>query len=98
MCRGNKASQLTVDHKPNLTSERKRIQNLGGSINYDGSDWRIKGYSLSRSFGDIDAKPFMSHMPNIYRYKLNKNDKFIIFACDGLWDVLSISGSCKLCK
>ena len=28
-------------------------------------------------------------MPEIYRYKINENDKFVIFACDGLWDVIS---------
>ena len=28
-------------------------------------------------------------MPQIFRYNINNNDKFIIFACDGLWDVFS---------
>ena len=85
----NSVLQLTEDHKPNDVNEKKRISQLGGKIYYDGYDWRIKDLSLSRAFGDIEAKPYVSHLPQIYRYKLNDNDKFVIFACDGLWDVLS---------
>ena len=85
----NNVEQLTEDHKPNTNKEKDRIKKLGGNIYYDGYDWRIKDLSLSRAFGDCEAKPYVSHMPEIYRYKLNPNDKFVIFACDGLWDVIS---------
>ena len=85
----NSVLQLTEDHKPNESNEKKRINQLGGKIYYDGYDWRIKDLSLSRAFGDVEATPYVSHLPQIYRYKINNNDKFIIFACDGLWDVLS---------
>jgi serine/threonine protein phosphatase PrpC len=87
--RNNQAKALSEDHKPNSRKEKKRIGQLGGSIEYDGSDWRIKGLSLSRAFGDVEATPYVSHRPDIFKYKLCKDDKFIIFACDGLWDVLS---------
>jgi len=87
--KNNEVIQLSEDHKPNSNEERKRIKKLGGKIYYDGYDWRIKDLSLSRAIGDVEAKPYISHLPQIYRYKLNKNDKFAIFACDGLWDVMS---------
>jgi len=87
----NNAVQLSHDHKPNSVSEKKRIEQLGGKIKYDGSDWRINDLSLSRAFGDLESKPYITHLPQIFKYNLNKNDKFIIFACDGLWDVLSNS-------
>ena len=87
----NFAVPLTVDHKPNLLKERKRIEKLGGKIKFDGSDWRIKDLSLSRAFGDLDTFPYVTHKPDISKYSLNKKDKFIIFACDGLWDVMSNS-------
>ena len=83
------AEQLTLDHKPNVPNEKKRIEALGGIIEYDGYDWRIKGLSLSRAFGDLDCNPFVNHKPDIYNYEINDDDKFIIFGCDGLYDMLS---------
>lgn len=84
----NIAEQLSQDHKPNSPEEKIRIEKLGGKIEFDGSDWRISNLSLSRAFGDLECTPYVTHLPQIYKYKLN-NDKFIIFACDGLWDILS---------
>lgn len=83
------AIQLSIDHKPHLDNEKNRINALGGEIEYDGEDWRIQGLSVSRAFGDIDATPYVTHKPEIFKYSLKKNDKFFILACDGLWDVLS---------
>lgn len=85
----NIAEQLTQDHKPNSPEERLRIEQLGGKIEFDGSDWRIKDLSLSRAFGDLECTPYVTHLPQIYRYRVSSSDKFIIFACDGLWDVLT---------
>ena len=87
--KNNEAVQLSIDHKPNSKNEKQRIEQLGGKIRFDGSDWRIRDLSLSRAFGDVDATPYVTHLPQIYKYNLNKKDKFIIFACDGLWDVMS---------
>ena len=83
------AEQLTIDHKPNQIHEKQRINNLGGKIEFDGYDWRIKNLSLSRAFGDTDTTPYITHIPDIYNYEINKDDKFIILACDGVWDVLT---------
>lgn len=88
ICRNNFAMPLTKDHKPHWPEERARIEKLGGTIKFDGFDWRIKELSVSRAFGDLDATPFLTHRPDLFRYKLDKNDKFIVLACDGLWDVL----------
>ena len=88
LCRDNFAMPLTKDHKPNWPDEKHRIEALGGQIIFDGYDWRIKDLSVSRSFGDSDSVPFLTHRPELFRYKLDKNDKFIVLACDGLWDVL----------
>jgi len=85
----NLHQQLSIDHKPNVKSEKERIKKLGGKIKFDGADWRIQDLSLSRAFGDTDTSPFVTHKPDIFRYRLNKKDKFVIFACDGLWDVVS---------
>jgi serine/threonine protein phosphatase PrpC len=88
-CNKNKqAIQLTKDHKPNAPEEKNRINKLGGKIVYDGYDYRIMGLSLSRAFGDLDAKPYVSHKPDIFKYDLLAGDRFIVLACDGLWDVM----------
>lgn len=84
-----KAIQLSTDHKPHYRSEKKRIEALGGKIKFDGVDWRIGDLSLSRAIGDLDNTPYVTHKPELFRYRINANDKFIIFACDGLWDVMS---------
>ena len=41
-------------------------------------DWRIKDLSVSKAIGDLDATPFLSHKPDLFRYKLDKNDKFFV--------------------
>jgi len=89
LCRDNFAIPITKDHKPHWPEEKTRIEKLGGNITYDQYDWRIKGLSVSRSFGDIDATPYLTHKPDVFRYELGKHDKFFVLACDGLWDVLS---------
>jgi len=83
------AIPLSKDHKPNSPEERVRIEKLGGKITYDGVDWRVKDLSLSRAFGDVECTPYVTHLPQIYCRKLSTSDKFLILACDGLWDVLT---------
>ena len=87
----NIAIPLTKDHKPTSWEENSRILKAGGVIVTDpGDDPRINGLSVSRSFGDLDAKPHVSHIPDIYDYEIVPGkDKFIIMGCDGVWDVLS---------
>lgn len=84
-----KAKQLSTDHKPNFPEEKKRIENLGGKITFDGVDWRVKTLSLSRAFGDLDCCPYVTHLPHIFKHKISSQDKFLIIACDGLWDALT---------
>jgi len=89
LCRDSMAIPLTKDHKPHWPEERARIEKLGGKIIWDGYDYRIKDLSVSRAFGDIDSTPYVTHRPDVFRYKITKNDKFIIMGCDGLWDVIN---------
>jgi len=91
LCRGTKANALTEDHKPSWPMEKARIEKLGGTIRFDGYDYRIKDLSVSRAFGDVNAEPYLTNMPEIYKYKLSSKDKFMVLACDGLWDVMDNS-------
>lgn len=81
-----KIIQLTIDHRPSIPMEKKRIEKLGGRIIFDGYCHRINGLSVSRGFGDFYAKPHLSNIPDVYNYKINKGDHFAVIACDGLWD------------
>lgn len=85
----NIGQTITKDHKPNWPDEKRRIQKMGGEIYFDGADWRIGDLSVSRSFGDLDSKPYISCIPDIYRYKISHREQFMIIACDGLWDVIN---------
>jgi serine/threonine protein phosphatase PrpC len=87
LCSGTTAVQLTMDHKPLHPYEKKRIMNQGGNVYYDGNDWRVDNLSVSRAFGDITSL-YTTPIPDVFQHKITKNDKFIILACDGLWDVV----------
>jgi len=84
------AVPLTKDHKPMHWEEKIRIEKLGGKIIKEANDDpRINGLAVSRSFGDLDVLPYVTHVPEIFTYKINVNSKFIIVGCDGVWDVLT---------
>ena len=87
--KSNIAEQLSLDHKPNTPDEKIRIEKLGGTIKFDGFDYRINGLSLSRAFGDTDCSPYVNHIPDIFKYEIMNDDKFLVFGCDGLYDVLT---------
>ncbi|CAL5326585.1 unnamed protein product [Camellia sinensis] len=87
-----RAIELSKDHKPNCTSERLRIEKLGGVI-YDGY---LNGQlSVARALGDWHLKgpkgslyPLSSE-PELEEIVLTEEDEFLIMGCDGLWDVMS---------
>ncbi len=84
---------LTKDHKPFWPDEEKRIDEVNRKnphnvkkIHHEAGDWRIGDLSVSRAFGDLDNTPHVTHIPDVYNYKLGLEHEFIIMACDGLWD------------
>ncbi|KAF8020700.1 hypothetical protein BT93_G1205 [Corymbia citriodora subsp. variegata] len=87
-----KAIELSKDHKPDSTSEKLRIEKLGGVV-YDGY---LKGeLSVARAIGDWHMKgpegspcPLIAE-PELQQTVLCEEDEFLILACDGLWDVMS---------
>ena len=95
---------LSKDHKPEEKEEYLRIKKYNGIIHpYLNEDkefigpqrvWiknkNIPGLGISRAFGD---KAFSSvgviSIPEIFFFKHNINDKFIVIASDGLWMYVS---------
>ena len=87
--------ELSYDHKPDNDEEKKRIEAAGHFI----EDSRVDGnLALSRAFGDFqykdknerDAKDqAVTAFPDVKTFDRHSDDKFIILACDGIWDCLS---------
>ncbi|CAG9467250.1 unnamed protein product [Pedinophyceae sp. YPF-701] len=107
--RNGKALRLTVDHKPNLPRERRRIVDNGGMVELVGC-WRViiatpgegrvlSGLAVSRSLGDVEFKQptkLVTEEPDVSRLRLTPNDNMVIAASDGLWDVMSDQDAVEL--
>lgn len=101
---------LSRDHKPGDSDEKERIIKNNGRIEpytdeneeFTGPDrvWLkdedLPGLAMSRSFGDeVAASVGVIPVPEIFDWKLTKEDKFVILASDGLWEFIE-SGEVKL--
>ena len=82
----NEYRRLSYDHRASDNNENKRIIDSGGIV-FAG---RVYGtLMLSRSFGDWELKPYgVSNEPHVTRINITDNDKYVIVASDGIWDVL----------
>ena len=93
LCHRGNAIDMSNDHKPSCSKERKRIEASGGYV-YDGylngllnvaralGDWHMEGLKGSGS----DGGP-LSAEPELMTRQLTEEDEFIIIGCDGIWDV-----------
>lgn len=91
LCRRGKAVEMSRDHKPMCSKEKRRIEASGGYV-YDGylngqlnvaralGDWHVEGMK-STDGGPLSAEP------ELMKTKLTEEDEFLIIACDGIWDV-----------
>ncbi|XP_057434527.1 probable protein phosphatase 2C 22 isoform X2 [Lotus japonicus] len=91
LCRRGKAIEMSRDHKPICSKEKKRIEGSGGYV-YDGylngqlnvaraiGDWHMEGMK-SKDGGPLSAEP------ELMTTKLTAEDEFLIIGCDGIWDV-----------
>eukprot|EP00826_Nyctotherus_ovalis_P045494 TRINITY_DN5041_c0_g1_i23.p1 TRINITY_DN5041_c0_g1~~TRINITY_DN5041_c0_g1_i23.p1 ORF type:complete len:226 (+),score=52.91 TRINITY_DN5041_c0_g1_i23:545-1222(+) len=89
------AVNLSEDHKPELESEKTRIELAGGYI----EDNRVNGIiSLTRSLGDFrykknldlpTHKQLIIAKPDVQIIKIQEDCEFMMIACDGIWDCMS---------
>ncbi|KAJ8450351.1 hypothetical protein Cgig2_004808 [Carnegiea gigantea] len=86
------AVPLSIDHKPDRSDERQRIEDAGGFVIWAGT-WRVGGVlAVSRAFGDKLLKQYVTAEPEIQEQDIHGVD-FIIIASDGLWNVISNKAS-----
>ena len=95
---GSKASLSTIDHKPDLEKEKKRIEDAKGYITHDKGDVPRVGGNLatSRSFGDTNLKVplnkakknWVSILPDVVGPYTFTSGSIYALASDGVWDVM----------
>jgi pyruvate dehydrogenase phosphatase len=44
------------------------------------------------------SPPYVTALPEVVHYKRDRNDKFLVLACDGLWDDLESETAVKIVK
>ena len=101
---------LNREHKPTMPDEKKRILEHNGKIGhlYEKSNspkkvWLknsdIPGLPISRSFGDSIAHSVgVISEPEIKSFYYNGNEKFIILASHGFWDIIDGEESVEIVK
>jgi len=88
---------LSIDHKPEVESEKNRIEKAGGFIRSGRVNANL---NLTRTLGDFEykrntsltpAEQIISCVPDVVDYPLTEDCDFIVLGCDGIWDVLTNS-------
>ena len=98
-----KIFNLSIDAKPDLPNEKKRIYESGGVVEQviDETDetvgpyriWKkgetYPGLAISRTIGDSDAKKIgVIANPEFIEYTITPQTKYIIACSDGIWEFL----------
>eukprot|EP00240_Pyramimonas_obovata_P006370 CAMPEP_0118933426 /NCGR_PEP_ID=MMETSP1169-20130426/11980_1 /TAXON_ID=36882 /ORGANISM="Pyramimonas obovata, Strain CCMP722" /LENGTH=316 /DNA_ID=CAMNT_0006876183 /DNA_START=278 /DNA_END=1228 /DNA_ORIENTATION=- len=101
---------LTNDDKPTDAPEKARIEASGGRVaqmEYDPGEFdgpfrvflreaNIPGLAMSRSLGDGLAESVgVIPDPTCSEYRILPEDKFVLLATDGLWEVFTSDEACK---
>ncbi|GMF19618.1 unnamed protein product [Phytophthora fragariaefolia] len=108
--RNGDAIAMSFDQKPNRKDERERLEANGafvtGKPDFMYKVWplkkmldvpRVNGQlAVSRSIGDVSLKSYISCEPEVQTRKISKNDRFLILATDGLWDVVTNKTAAQL--
>jgi len=89
-----KAIDMSIDHKPDLPTERTRVLTAGHFV----EDGRVDGIiAISRAIGDWEYKSqnleadkmAVSAFPEVKSYPITPDLDFFICACDGIWDCMT---------
>ena len=84
----------TDDHKPFKRKEYERIRDMGSRV----VAGRTHGIlAVSRSLGDFRI-PGVSYEPEISHLEIAPEDKWLVLACDGVWDVITSELLGQICK
>ena len=95
LSRNGRAKELTHDHRPNATAEKKRIEDAGGFVDCDG--YMCGDLGVSRAIGDHhythlkweDGNGPLIAAPEVTEYRIERDDEFVIVVTDGVTDSLT---------
>ena len=96
LIKNNSQKRLSYDDRASDQKEHDRIIKEGGVV-FAG---RVYGQlMLSRAFGDWELKTYgVSCIPHIVRYEIQDEDKYLVIASDGVWDVIEDEDAFQLSK
>jgi len=98
---------LTRDHKPELEDEKRRIEQSGGRVSFDGYCHRVvkkhgagPGLNMSRSLGDGVAHRVcgVSADPEVEECRLSPEDHALLVCSDGIWEVITPQEAADILK
>jgi serine/threonine protein phosphatase PrpC len=104
---GASTISLTEDHRPELASERERIESAGGLIRrangsgplrvYGGAGGAV-GLMLTRSLGDMEMHEYgVSAEPDISTHEMRPGvDEILLLGSDGVFDAMNNSEALEL--
>jgi len=101
---------LSEIHTPHNPSETKRVLEAGGRVIHNRighPHWNPKYFSLavSRAIGDLMYKAEdctngkcsgLIADPDVFQVEMSATHRFLLLACDGLWETLNYEDACKL--
>ena len=98
LCRKGEAIPLSIDHKASSPKEHQRLRDSG--IEVPDNMTRISGVAVARCLGNSFLKGEdvgIIGTPDISPpYVVGPDDKFVVIASDGLWDVISGQSACDM--
>lgn len=102
----NSGKLVTTDHKPDLPTEKRRIESKGGTVvafpYYKNGKTeyvhRVNGIlAVARSFGDQQLRPFLTEVPDVYGpFPIScRQNSAVLLACDGAFECNTSEELCE---
>ncbi|KAJ9551156.1 hypothetical protein OSB04_015201 [Centaurea solstitialis] len=104
LSRGGEAIPLSVDHKPDVSEERSRIESLGGLVLDYPCPWVYGILAMSPAIGmcivgtymNLILHPWVIPIPEVRCVERAMDDECVIIATDGLWDMVSSDETARI--
>lgn len=94
-----RAEDLTVDHKPDIEEERRRIQSFGGQVRRLEGDIPDRvflpnkmypGLAMTRSIGDtVGVQAGVTSTPDVSAHSIAQDWRFLLLCSDGVWEFIN---------